>query len=305
MTLHERAERVREARPLQAGPQVRRDPQASRGRFAHLSPLRRDPLRPLPRETQGCSVIAYHGAPITPVDVARQLWTRRHAFVSFEHPEQLEVAAEVAQTFALDNGAFSAWGKGRTVDVPAYAEWVNHWRKHPGFDFAVIPDAIDGDEAENDRLLGWWHNCGGDLSVDVPVWHLHESVDRFALLCHNFRRVALGSSGVYATPGVPLWWVRIGEAMDRVCDEQGRPPCKLHGLRMLDPTVFSQLPLSSADSTNVARNIGIDAKWDRAPYAPRSKVMRAFIIADRIEHHASAATWQRTYGTQQNLELIG
>jgi hypothetical protein len=250
-------------------------------------------------------VIHYHGGPIWPVNVARELWTRRHAFVSFERPEQIEVAAEMAQSFALDNGAFAAWKSGTSIDVPAYAEWVNHWRLHPGFDFAIIPDVIDGDEAENDHMFGTWRNVGGDLMADVPVWHLHESIARFDRLCQTFPRVALGSSGLYSEPGTPVWWQRVGEAMDAVCDEQGRPPCKLHGLRMLDPTIFSQLPLASADSTNVARNIGIDSKWDRAPYAPRSKAMRALIIADRIEHHASAATWQRTYGTQQNLELIG
>lgn len=246
-------------------------------------------------------MIHYHGAPITPVEVARQLWTRRHAFVSFEHPDQLDVAAEVAQSFALDNGAFSAWRRGAVVDWDGYTEWVRHWSLHPGFDFAVIPDVIDGDEEENDALIARWpfRWCG------VPVWHLHESVERLRALCARFRRVALGSSGMYADPGSPAWWVRIGEAMDAVCDEQGRPPCRLHGLRMLDPTIFSQLPLASADSTNIARNIGIDAKWDRAPYAPRSKAVRAMILADRIEHHASAATWQRTYGTQQNLELLG
>lgn len=252
-------------------------------------------------------MIAYHGGPIWPQDVARQLWTRRHAFVSFERPEQVELAAEMAQSFALDNGAFSAWKRGAVIDVSGYAQWVNHWRKHPGFDFCIIPDAIDGDEAENDRLFGTWRNAGGDLSCDVPVWHLHESTDRLNRLCNTYPRVALGSSGVYADPGSKSWRTRMHEALTRICDEQGRPPCKLHGLRMLDPTLFSQMPLSSADSTSVARNLGLDAKWDRAPYAPRSKALRAAIIADRIEHHASAATYQGTFATDhsQNLELIG
>ena len=115
-------------------------------------------------------MIHYHGGPIWPQDVARQLWTRRHAFVSFERPEQAELAAEVAQSFALDNGAFSAWKRGAVIDIAAYAEWCNHWRKHPGYDFAVIPDVIDGDEAANDLILAKWRNVGGDLAVDVPVW---------------------------------------------------------------------------------------------------------------------------------------
>jgi hypothetical protein len=74
--------------------------------------------------------------------------------------------------------------------------------------------------------------------------------------------------------------------MDAICDEEGRPTCKLHGLRMLDPTIFSQLPFASADSTNVAQNIGIDQKWRHA-YAPVTKAARALVMADRIEHHAS------------------
>lgn len=250
-------------------------------------------------------MIHYHGGPIYPSEMALPLWTQKHAFVSFEAPEQVHVAAEVAQSFALDNGAFAQWKKGGTIDIAAYAEWVNHWRRHPGFDFAIIPDVIDGDEAANDSMFGTWRNAGGELLYDVPVWHLHESIDRLKRLCETFPRVALGSSGIYATPGAGQWWQRMGEAMDAICDADGRPPCKLHGLRMLDPTLFSQLPLASADSTNVARNIGLDSKWDRAPYAPRSRAIRALIIADRIEHHASAATWQRTYGVQQNLELIG
>lgn len=252
-------------------------------------------------------MIHYHGGPIWPQDVARQLWTRRHAFVSFERPEQAELAAEVAQSFALDNGAFSAWKRGAVIDIAAYAEWCNHWRKHPGYDFAVIPDVIDGDASDNDRMLGVWRNLAGDLLADVPVWHLHESIDRLRYLCSAYTRVAFGSSGAYADPGSKSWRTRMHEALTAICDDKGRPPCKLHGLRMLDPTIFSQAPFASADSTNVARNLGIDAKWDRAPYAPRSKALRAAIIADRIEHHASAATYQGTFATDhsQNFELIG
>jgi hypothetical protein len=42
--------------------------------------------------------------------VAHATWTRRHAFVSFERPEQVALAAEICQSFALDNGAFSCGG---------------------------------------------------------------------------------------------------------------------------------------------------------------------------------------------------
>ena len=75
---------------------------------------------------------------------------------------------------------------------------------------------------------------------------------------------------------------RAREALAAICDDDGYPACRLHGLRMLNPAIFSQLPLASADSTNVARNIGIDAAW-RGTYRPRSKDLRAAILVERIE----------------------
>ena len=54
-------------------------------------------------------MIHYHGLPITPATAAIKAVESGHAFVSFAHPEQLNVAVEVCQSFAIDNGAFSAW----------------------------------------------------------------------------------------------------------------------------------------------------------------------------------------------------
>lgn len=249
-------------------------------------------------------MIHYHGGPVTPSTAAIALWQRRHAMVSFANPEQVALAAEVCQSFALDNGAYTIWRQGGTLDVASYVAWINTWKQHPAFDWALIPDVIDGDEATNDLMFAEYRSAGGDLLAGVPVWHLHESIGRLERLCRTFPRVALGSSGRYAVVGTSEWWQRIGEAMDAICDADGRPCCRLHGLRMLDPTVFSQLPLASADSANVARNIGIDQKWNGA-YAAISKDVRALVLADRIERHASAARWTRTFGTQQNLELVG
>lgn len=252
-------------------------------------------------------MIHYHGCPITPRDAAIQVLSRRHACVSFAHPAQVEIAAEVCQSFILDNGAFSHWKAGNgEIDVPAYADWVRTWRRHPGFDWCLIPDVIDGDEAANDRMFGTWRNAYGSFDSCVPVWHMHESIGRLARLCRTFPRVALGSSGEFATVGSDAWWGRMSEAMDAVCDEDGRPICKLHGLRMLNPTVFSHLPLASADSCNVARNIGIDRAWERSAYSPASKAERALILAGRIESHASASRWnRRTRGVWENGELFG
>lgn len=245
-------------------------------------------------------MIHYHGGPITPLPVAHAVWKGRHAFVSFEAPDQVALAAELCQSFALDNGAFTKWRQGGAVDIPAYVAWVQEWERHPGFDWALIPDVIDGDERDNDHQFTLYRQAGGDLLRGVPVWHMHESLERLARLCRTFPRVALGSSGQWAEVGTANWWQRMGAAMDAICDEHGRPPAKLHGLRMLNPTVFSQLPLASADSTNVAQNHARERKRYHL-----SRAMGALVLLDRIEHHASAPRWTRTFGVEMNLDLVG
>ncbi len=65
-------------------------------------------------------MIHYHGLPITPATAAVRAISGGHAFVSFRHPEQLTIALEVAQSFAVDNGAFSAWRSGEPID-----DWRN------------------------------------------------------------------------------------------------------------------------------------------------------------------------------------
>ena len=75
-----------------------------------------------------------------------------------------------------------------------------------------------------------------------------------------------------------------------VCDDDGRPMCKLHGLRMLDPAIFTCLPLSSADSTNIGRNVGIDQAW-RGTYTPPTKEARAQVMRARIESQNAPARW--------------
>jgi hypothetical protein len=111
----------------------------------------------------------------------------------------------------------------------------------------------------------------------------------------------LGSSGQFAQIGTPRWWGRMSEAM-AVVTEDGIPVTRLHGLRMLDPVVFSHIPFASADSTNVARNIGIDSRWT-GPYSPKSRQARALV---RIESHAAAHRWNgEASGVAQNHELFG
>lgn len=233
-------------------------------------------------------MIHYHGVPITPEDNAVRVLCGRHAMVSFANSEQIDLVADICQTFALDNGAFSAWRSGTPIsDWSVYYDFVRAWSKHPSFDFALIPDVIDGSEFDNDVLTAGWR-LGKE--VGVPIWHMHESLDRLSKLISYWPRIAVGSSGKYASIGNRKWWSRISEAMKILCPH-GYPLVKIHGLRMLDPEVFTRIPFSSADSTNVARNLNLDSRW-RGTYLPSSRWVRGVVLAERIEAHQSCPRWE-------------
>jgi hypothetical protein len=232
-------------------------------------------------------MLHYHGGPFSDPATAVVVWRGHHAMVSFARPDQIKIAADVCQSFCLDNGAFSTWRSKTKFDASRYYSWVDSWSRHPGCDFAIVPDHIDGTEDENDKLLEqWpfprWQGCA--------VWHMHENLNRLRRLVKGWPRVAIGSSGVYSSPGNAEWWQRIGKAMRVCCDSSGRPRTRLHGLRMLSPNIFTRLPLSSADSTNVARNVQLDKKWI-GPYSPTSKRVRGLVLVDRIEAQNALPSW--------------
>ena len=235
-------------------------------------------------------MIHYHGTPIGGKPVEKAIFfTGKHCLVSYFYQDDLPLVAECCQSFVFDSGAFSVWKKGGTLDLEGYLDFCIQYQKHPGLDWVLIPDVIDGSEIENDIHVDMWEGRY-PTEMSVPVWHVHESLERLTDLAKAFPRVALGSSGKFSSPGSKVWWARMNDVMAHITDEHGRPMCKLHGLRMLDPKVFSRLPLASADSVNAAMNSG--AKDRFGMYVPPSRAQRAQVIAARIEQYNSAATWE-------------
>lgn len=246
-------------------------------------------------------MIHYHGLPITPATAAEVAIRAGHAFVSFAYPGQMGLAVAACQSFALDCAAYTAWKQGTPItDWAPYYAFAAAGKRQPACDFAVVPDVIDGTEADNDALLAEWPL---PRWFGAPVWHLHESFDRLARLAADWPRVCFGSSGDYAQIGTERWWRRMHQSMRVVCNDDGQPNCRLHGLRMLDPNVFSRFPFASADSTNIARNIGIDSAW-RGTYQPRTKEDRAQGMRARIESFNAPAFYDLSAPPQQELTLV-
>ena len=166
----------------------------------------------------GCAaVIHYHGTPITPAHHLAAM-AGRHFCVSHAHPEQLAPCLRLGASVMLDNGAFTAWTKGRAADWGGFYAWAEPHLAHPHW--AVVPDVIDGDEAANDALLS---ECPLPRELAAPVWHLHESLDRLARLADGWPRLCFGSSGEYSAPSTDAWTRRIDAAWSMLAQTGRRP----------------------------------------------------------------------------------
>lgn len=213
--------------------------------------------------------IHYHGTPITPVAAFMQI-TGRHYCVSHTRPTDCARAHQYGQSVMLDNGAFSKWRSGKATDWAKYYDWVDPWLDYPTT-WAVIPDEIEGDAAVQDALIAQWPH--GDRGV--PVWHMHEPLDRMLRLLDAWPRICFGSSAQYATVGSPSWRARIEEAFDAINRRHRRTPW-IHMLRGMQ-CVKWEYPFASVDSADVGRNHnrydtgprGMADRWDAMQCPPR------------------------------------
>lgn len=189
----------------------------------------------------------YHGTPITPRSVLYEL-AGRNFCVSFAEPRDVEVCHQIGQSVMLDNGAFTAWKQGGEVDWGDWRRWVEPWLDYRTT-WAVIPDVIEGEECENDELVRHFTSLGEQV---VPVWHLHETLERLQRLVFEFGRVCFGSSRHYSVVGNETWRRRVGDAFNAIVEPSGRVPW-VHMLRGMS-LVGSEFPFASVDSTDIARN---------------------------------------------------
>jgi hypothetical protein len=207
----------------------------------------------------------YHGTPITPTPILESLVGRCFC-VSYAAPGQVARCHRLGQSVMLDNGAFTFWNQGVTTDGDywaQYAVWVEPWLDRPTT-WAVIPDVIDGDEADNDLLISKWPRSL--FKQSAPVWHMHESLDRLAYLTLAWDKVCVGSSAQYAQVGTSQWHHRMEAAFNRVAPN-GKPPW-LHMLRGMALT-DGPYPFASVDSTDVARNHYLPRNGDAPKMATR------------------------------------
>ena len=203
-----------------------------------------------------------HGLPITPARLMDEL--RGESFcVSFATCGPAVVDRAIARVdkngiLLADNGAFSIWraGKGR-INRDEYFAWVNPILERCEVAVAVIPDVIEGSEAENWNEAAWAvHELAAKPERLCFVWHMNDSLEGLERACRLFNFVAIGSCAEYdVAKKREAYMARISEAwavINKVELVHGRRPWihLMRGLAVL-PEI---LGANSADSVNVARN---------------------------------------------------
>ena len=226
-------------------------------------------------------MIHYHVLPISPESLLIEM-KNKHLLISFFKRHQIEAAIELASSIIIDNGAFSSWKSGKKVVWDKFYSWLENYINSPRLDFFFIPDKITGSEEENDILI---EEC--PFKKGVPIWHTNESLERLERLSNEYNRIAIGSSEEHNLR-TPEWWEAMTKAFDTISDD-GKPRCRVHGLRMLHKEIVSSFPFSSGDSSTVARHSSPD---NYLPYIKNSKT-RIAILANRLEETQSPNTWNR------------
>ena len=192
-------------------------------------------------------MIHYHGGPVTPLAALYEL-AGRHFCVSFAYRQQVRRISEIAQSVMLDNGAFSAFTRGRPIhDWTPFYVWADEWLDAPTT-WAVIPDKIGGGAQIQDALIREWpHGEKG-----APVWHMEEPLERMLRLVDEWPRVCFGSTGEYWRVGSPNWAARMDTAWNVLARSHARTPT-IHMLRGMALS-SGPWPFASVDSTDIARN---------------------------------------------------
>lgn len=208
----------------------------------------------------GKEVIHYHGTPITPREQLIRM-SGRHFCVSFAAPNDLKTCLKIGQSLMLDNGAFSAFTRGRALDEGGFYAWLEPILAPPHW--AVIPDVIGGRQDQQEAMVARWP-FREDLGA--PVWHLNLPIDYLLALCDSWPRVCLGSAGEYWEVGSDAWCRRMDETFNALANRHRVMPW-IHGLRMLGQS-DGPWPLASADSTNVAQNFKRDGGCAECKAAP-------------------------------------
>ncbi len=143
------------------------------------------------------------------------------------------------QRLMIDSGAFTAFTKGKPVDIKQYAKFLDKWRDV--FDYAMTLDVI-GDTEATQRNLEWLLGEGHDV---IPIYTARAPFSEFERLAERFDYIAYGG-----LVGVPpnLQRAALRHAVS-VAHSYG---CRVHALGQASLRAFRLTGTDSGDSSRAS-----------------------------------------------------
>jgi hypothetical protein len=146
----------------------------------------------------------------------------------------------------LDSGAFTAWTKGKEVDLTAYGKFVAENSRH--FAAAINLDVIMPDNPAKAAELGFENYLKLDSmgAQTMPVFHVGESLKWLDMMMESSDYVGLSATSMRGN-GAEVWYTAMHYYAS---DENGRPYARFHGFGDTAPITLSGYPWYSVDSSS-------------------------------------------------------
>ena len=193
----------------------------------------------------------------------REILERHHLLVSYAEPQQLKIitAGWDLPGLLLDSGAFTAWTKGRPIDLKQYVEFIKR-QEHllTGYIALDVIPGVPGRLPTEDEAKEATERTLANLDLmrlaglkPIPVFHEGEPLwvlDHYVSQGHDL--IALGATASRGRPELVEWLLPLFER---------HPDQKFHGLAMTQKRIIEFFPFYSVDSSswlNFAR-YGVDA----------------------------------------------
>jgi len=148
----------------------------------------------------------------------------------------------------LDSGAFSAFTKGVSVDIPKYCDYIKRNKdiiEH--VDGTILASVLDG---IGDPLKTYQNQLEMErLGVrPLPCFHYGEDERYLEWYIANYDYITIGGMVPISTPQLKIWLDRIWEKY--LTDGSGRPRVKVHGFGLTTVSLMERYPWYSVDSSS-------------------------------------------------------
>lgn len=206
----------------------------------------------------------------------RMLISFAYVGTSFLPAKAVPEIAAASSGLMIDSGAFTAWRKGKPIDLNAYVDFL---LLCPDYEAALTLDVI----GDADASMANWSCLHGSFQAIVPVWHEGDPIEHLDEYVSHSPLVALGRIAGRRS---------LQKTLEFYDAAFNRHEHAYHALGNADPNQLEPYPFDSFDSTGWQR----DAAYTNSKGWPFNRCaketrLRAYVEAtETIEHRPPKQT---------------